>query len=374
MYSVPSPQPSTAGAQPKHNVHFHPINPASKSPVQHLNQGIFNPLLNLVDDSPRPLSSSSSSSIPCGQPTPQGSTQSSGSLVHTPVPHASCAMVPPTPYINQAAIDQHTGNPAPLLPHVAPVTTAQHRQHQVPSNTQNSTLAPLATSVIQAQTRCHPQAIPEVQPPAATIPQDTLPAHLPFVPAPSAPNSALPTLGPGAPLQTDAQPKSQNRQGVKQTSAGKQASDKVEPICWRCKQTGHLQRDCPMPPYCSKCRQEGHILAKCPQKDKRTSVPQSPAGQPQALMDPQFSNPNNKCLHCGGNHRSAVCPTWSQHQPTPSTSSCVSSAGKPHINMSPQQGIKNSQSTTCSTMSTLLVNNPAQAPRHDTISHRSHLR
>ena len=70
-----------------------------------------------------------------------------------------------------------------------------------------------------------------------------------------------------------------------------------------------------MPPYCSKCRQEGHILAKCPQKDKRASVPQSPAGQPPAPMDPRFSNPNNKCLHCGGYHRSAVCPTRSQHQP-----------------------------------------------------------
>ena len=275
-------------------------------------------------------------------------------------------MVPPTPYINQAAINQHTGNPTPLLPRVAPVTTVQHRQHQVPSNTQTSTLVPPAPSVIQAQTGCRPQAIPEVQSPTATIPQDTLPAHLHFVPAPSVPNSALPTLSPGAPLQMDAQSKSQNGQGVKQTSAGKQASDKAEPICWRCKQTGHLKQDCPMPPYCSKCRQEGHIPAKCPQKDKRTSIPQLPAGQPQAPMDPRFSNPNNKCLHCGGNHRPAVYPTQSQHQPTPGTSSCVSSAGKPHINMSPQEGTKNSQSTACSTTSTLLVNNPARAPRHDT--------
>ena len=52
MYSVPSPQPSTAGVQPNHNIQFQPINLAPKSPVQPLNQGIFNPLLNLVDDSP----------------------------------------------------------------------------------------------------------------------------------------------------------------------------------------------------------------------------------------------------------------------------------------------------------------------------------
>ena len=367
MYSVPPPpQPSTAGVQPNHNVHFQPIDLAPKSPVQPSIQGIFNPLLNLVDDSPRPPSCSSSSSIPCGQPTPQGSTQTSNSSVHTPIPHAPHAMVPPTPYVNQAAIEQHTGNPAPLLPHVAPVTSVQDRQHQVPSNTQTSTLAPPATTVVPAQTGCHTQTVPEVQSPTATIPQDTLPTHLPFVPVPSAPNSALPTLGPGAPLQMDAQAKSQNGQGVKQTPAAKQATDKAEPICWRCKQTGHLKQDCPMPPYCSKCRQGGHIPAKCPQKDKRTSIPQSLAGQPQAPMDQQFSNPNNKCLHFGGDHRSAVCPTWSQHQPTPSISSCVSSAGKPRINMSPQQGTKNSQSTACSMMSTLLVNNPAQTPSHDT--------
>ena len=86
MYSVPSPQPSTAGVQPNYNVHFQAINPAHKSLVQPSNQEIFNPLLNLVDDSPTPPSSSSSSSIPCGQPTPQGPTQSSNSSVHTPYP------------------------------------------------------------------------------------------------------------------------------------------------------------------------------------------------------------------------------------------------------------------------------------------------
>ena len=147
MYSVTLPQPSTAGVQPNHNVHFQPINLAPKSLVQSSNQEIFNLLLNLVDDSPQPPSSSSSSSIPCGQPTPQGSTQSSNSPVHIPVTHAPHTMVPPTPYVNQAAINQHTGNPALLLPCITPVTTAQHKQYQVPSNTQTSTLAPPATSV-----------------------------------------------------------------------------------------------------------------------------------------------------------------------------------------------------------------------------------
>ena len=140
-------------------------------------------------------------------------------------------MVPPTPYVNQAAINQHAGNPAPLLPHATPATTAPHKQCQVPTNTQTPMLAPPATSVVRAQTGCCPQAIPEVQSPTATIPQDTLPTRLPFVPAPYAPNSTLPTLSPGAPLQMDAQSKSRNGQGVKQASAGKQASDKTEPMC-----------------------------------------------------------------------------------------------------------------------------------------------
>ena len=79
-------------------------------------------------------------------------------------------MVPPTPYLNQAAINQHTGNLTPLLPCVTPETTVQHKQYQLPNNTQTSTLAPPATSVLQAQAGCHPQAIQEVQSPMATIP------------------------------------------------------------------------------------------------------------------------------------------------------------------------------------------------------------
>ena len=149
--------------------------------------------------------------------------------------------------------------------------------YQVPNSTQ--TLAPPATSALQEQAGCHPQATPEVESPMAKTSQTTLPPCLPFVPAPSAPNNTLSTLGPGAPLQMDTQSKSQNGQGIKQTSAGNQASDKAEPICWRCKQPGHLKHDCPMPPYCSKNKQEGHILARCPQKDKRNHVNSSPAGE-----------------------------------------------------------------------------------------------
>ena len=52
MYTVPSASPSTSGTKPSHNVHFQPIEPAHKSPVQSMNQALFNSSLNLVDDSP----------------------------------------------------------------------------------------------------------------------------------------------------------------------------------------------------------------------------------------------------------------------------------------------------------------------------------
>ena len=39
-------------------------------------------------------------------------------------------------------------------------------------------------------------------------------------------------------------------------------------LCFRCKQPGHLKKDCPKIPYCSKCKTQGHIPAKCPTKQQ----------------------------------------------------------------------------------------------------------
>ena len=72
MYTVPPALPTTSDTKPGNNVHFQPIDPAHKSPVQTMNQSLLNSSLNLLDDSPRPQSSSSNGSIPCGQTTPQG--------------------------------------------------------------------------------------------------------------------------------------------------------------------------------------------------------------------------------------------------------------------------------------------------------------
>ena len=73
-----------------------------------MDQSLLNSSLNLLDDSPRPQSSSSNGQTPCGQATPQGSM------------HASNGHVPPTPYVNQMAVNQHMGTqPARILPRMS---------------------------------------------------------------------------------------------------------------------------------------------------------------------------------------------------------------------------------------------------------------
>ena len=136
-------------------------------------------------------------------------------------------------------------------------------------------------------------------------------------------------------------------------------ADKPDTTCWRCKQPGHLKRDCPMPAFCVKCRQEGHLPYKCPQQNQRND---SLTTQVQNTVDPHFSNMTNKCIHCGGEHKSALCPMRTQSQMAPNSSSWTSqmgttSAGKNNNNIFSQQGTKNSLSTVGSTPPTLVVNN-----------------
>ena len=50
-YTVP---PTTSDPKPSNNVHFQPIDPAQKSPVQTMDQLLLNSSLNLLDDLPRP--------------------------------------------------------------------------------------------------------------------------------------------------------------------------------------------------------------------------------------------------------------------------------------------------------------------------------
>ena len=142
--------------------------------------------------------------------------QTSGSAAHIPQPCALHAKMPPIPYVNQAMVNQHM-DVQPTQPRRVPAGTETSQQQQHSS---------VGT------------------PPCPTNAQ---PAPLPFIQTSPA----------------DTRTKSKNVQGVKQTKS--LPADKPDISCWRCKQPGHLKRDCPMPPFCVKCRQEGHLPYMCPQ-------------------------------------------------------------------------------------------------------------
>ena len=262
------PLPSTSGVKTNSQVLFQPIVPAYATPVQHSDQALFNSSLNLIDDSPRP--------------------QTSGSTARIPQPCAPHAKMLPTPYVNQAMVNQH-------------MDVQQAQPHRIPAG----------TGTPQQQQHSSVGTPP--------YPTNTQSAPLPF-------------------FQTspvDTRTKSKNGQGVKQSKS--LPADKPDITCWRCKQPGHLKRDCPMPPFCIKCRQEGHLPYKCPQQNKRND---SSTTQVQTTVGPRFSNIRNKCIHCGGEHEPAVCPMKTRLQMAPNSSSWTSqsgitSAGKNNTNTFP---------------------------------------
>ena len=85
----------------------------------------------------------------------------------------------------------------------------------------------------------------------------------------------------------------------------------------------------------------------------------------QAQDQPQFLNPNNRCLHCAGDHRSHDCPMRHQHQ-APPTNNPVGSTGthsqySPHFSQpSTPQYSQQSKSTVGSSTPMLMINNPQQ--------------
>ena len=332
MYTVPPTFPTTSDPKPGNNVHFQPIDLAHKSSVQIMDQSLLNSSLNLLDDSPRPQSSNSNGHIPGGQTTPQGSVHTSNS--HAPLPLASQLIVPPTPYVNQMAVNRHMGTQPALIP---------PRMSTSPMNLQ-----------------------PPTKTPPSQVPSDIQPQRLPFVDALPAPTQDYSANNTDSPSMRDTRSKSTNSQGVKQTpSASSSISTSMEksgPLCWNCGEAGHLKHSCPNLPYCSKCKQKGHLPVKCPLKGKRKETSQMPQKAQQTSVDQRFSNVRNKCIHCGGDHASETCPIRTQPQTTPSTAGYMvyngsTSAGKTNNNTSLSFTTKNGQSAAGSTTPPSLMNN-----------------
>ena len=337
MYTVPPTFTTTSDPKPGNNVHFQPIDPVHKPPVQTMDQSLLNSSLNLLDDLPQPQSSSSNGPIPCGQTTPQGSVHASNSPMHVPLPHASQFNVPPTPYVNQMAVIQHMGTqPAPIPPRIC----------TGPTNLQ-----------------------PPAKTPSSQVPSNIQPQRLPFVDAPPAPTQDYFVNNKASPSSHDTRSKSTNGQDVKQTpstsSSTSTSMEKSGPICWNCGEAGHLKHNCPNPPYCSKCKRKGHLPVKCPLRGKRKETSQTPQRAQQTPVDQRFSNIRNKWIHCGGDHASGMCPTRTKPQTAPSTVGYSAyngstGAGKTNNNASRPYSTKNSQSMAGSTTPSSLVNNSTQ--------------
>ena len=276
MYTVSPTSSVTSSSKTGSNVHFQPIDPAQKSSAQTMDQSLLNSSLNLLDDLPRSQSSSSNGQIPCGQVTPPGSA------------HKGSYPIPPTPYINQTAVDQHMGTQyAPIPSRMSMGSMNLQSPKQVPSS---------------------------------RIPDSVQPQRLPFVDVPPAPAKNYPADSTNSPSTHETRSKSSNKQGVKQSSSGSSSAStstgRSGPICWNCGEVGHRRCNCQNPSYCSKCKQKGLLPVKCPLKGKRNEKSQMPQKVQQTSVDPRFSSIRNKCIHCGGDHAPGSFPMKTHPQVT----------------------------------------------------------
>ena len=224
------------------NVHFRPIQPANLSPLQHQDKLFFDPLLSTTTG----LTGSQSD----GVRDPTQGCHSTSPKVHTPSPRMPGPAIPPTPYVNQAAVEQHMRTQSPLVPPRNLPTAAAPPKESPETSVAEEPLITLATS--------------QQTPPQA---QKRL------------------TRSPQQPKKS----KSKDGQGVKQ-SKNINPTDNA-PVCWRCGEPGHKKRDCSKQPFCGKCRKEGHVPALCPLGKGPT-----PPSQLQQQAD-KFFIPANRCIH-----------------------------------------------------------------------------
>ena len=102
------PAPPTYTQITKPNVHFQPIQPAKLTPLQPKDRLLFDPLLNTMGGSTGSHSHSSNDSMQSYHTTPP--------KVLTPSPRIPELTIPPTPYVNQAVVEQHTRVQSPPVP------------------------------------------------------------------------------------------------------------------------------------------------------------------------------------------------------------------------------------------------------------------
>ena len=189
--------------------------------------------------------------------------------------------IPPTPYVNQAAVEQHMRTQSPSVPPRNLPTVAAPPKESPRTSVAEEPLITLATSQ---------QTPPQAQKQLTRSPQQPK------------------------------KPKSKDGKGVKQ-SKNINPTDNA-PVCWRCGEPGHKKRDCCKQPFCGKCRKEGHVPALCPLGKGPT-----PPSQLQQQAD-KFSIPANRCIHCGGAHVPNSCPVRYQ----PKAASGSSNYGSPKQN------------------------------------------
>ena len=247
------------------NVHFWLIQPANLSPLQHQDRLFFDPLLSMT------TGSTGSQSDGIRDPT-QG-CHSTSPKVHTPSPRMPGPTIPATPYVNQAAVEQHMRTQSPSVPPRNLATVAAPPKESPRTSVAEEPLIMLATS--------------QQTPPQAQIQL---------------------TRSPQQPKKS----KSNDGQGVKQ-SKNINPTDNA-PVCWRCGEPGHKKRDCRKQPFCGKCRKEGHVPALCPLGKGPT-----PPSQLQQQAD-KFTIPANRCIHYGGVHVPNSCPVRYQPKATSGSS------------------------------------------------------
>ena len=208
--------------------------------------------------------SSPQSLLPCGQQTPTSSTNTSDTQSQD---------TPPQPFVHS--------QPQPFTP------TQVHHTSPKPHKQQDKQPSPVKTNIN-----------PPTQP---SIPDE----------------------------ETQRVPKSTNGNQVKHSKPQPRQQD--ECLCFYCNQPGHLKRNCPKLPYCSKCRTRGHTPDKCTCKPQRNGptreATEKSRDQWRRNQDlPQFSNRNNRCLHCAEDHQTRDCATTWQWQ-TPTTNNPASGTG-----------------------------------------------